>query len=218
MLVKSLLAAGAIALAAGSANAAVSFYSFGSGAPSLSLVTDFSGDTTGSAPTTAASGYSWVAGGTGVVLDTTSGAGAEPAIADGVYGTGNYLSVEGGASETLSISAANIKDIELYVGSLDTYNSLYFAGPNVTITGTELGLLTGAANGNQTAANTNGVFKFDFSTPVTGVTLSSTTNSFEIASISAGVPEPGVWAMMLMGFGGMGAVMRSRRRLASVAA
>ncbi|MGZ5986742.1 MAG: PEP-CTERM sorting domain-containing protein [Caulobacteraceae bacterium] len=29
---------------------------------------------------------------------------------------------------------------------------------------------------------------------------------------AGGVPEPGVWAMMLVGFGGLGAVMRGRRR------
>jgi hypothetical protein len=30
-----------------------------------------------------------------------------------------------------------------------------------------------------------------------------------------GVPEPGVWALMMMGFGGLGAVARRRRRLAA---
>lgn len=33
-----------------------------------------------------------------------------------------------------------------------------------------------------------------------------------------GVPEPATWAMMLMGFGGLGAAMRSRRKRAAVAA
>jgi hypothetical protein len=212
-----LLAASAVAaLAAGSANAAVTFYSFGGSAPVLPLVTDFSGDTTGSAPTTTASGYSWSSG-TGVVLDNTTGSGAEPAVANGVYGTGNYLSILGGASETLSVTKPGINTIELYIGSLDTYNTLFFAGPNVTYTGADLGLLSGAANGAQTASNTNGVFEFTFSAPVTGVTFSSSSNSLEIASISAGVPEPGVWAMMLVGFGGMGAMMRRRRAVAAAA-
>ncbi len=34
-----------------------------------------------------------------------------------------------------------------------------------------------------------------------------------IGDLSGGVPEPATWAMMLIGFGGMGAVMRSRRRV-----
>ncbi len=33
-----------------------------------------------------------------------------------------------------------------------------------------------------------------------------------------GVPEPATWAMMLVGFGGLGAVMRSRRKLATATA
>ncbi len=34
----------------------------------------------------------------------------------------------------------------------------------------------------------------------------------------ASVPEPAGWAVMLAGFGGLGAVMRSRRRVATVSA
>ncbi|HZZ32205.1 MAG TPA: PEPxxWA-CTERM sorting domain-containing protein [Phenylobacterium sp.] len=33
----------------------------------------------------------------------------------------------------------------------------------------------------------------------------------------AGVPEPGSWALLLLGFGGIGAALRSRRRMASFA-
>lgn len=216
MLWKSLVAAGALALAATSANAGVSFYSFGSGAPSLPLVTDFSGDTVGGQPTTAAAGFSWAAGGTATVLDTTSGAGAEPAIANGVYGTGNYLSTEANTTETLDISKAGIKDISLYVGSLDAYNSVTFGGVNVTYTGGQLGAISGADNGAQTTADTNGVFHFTFGAPVTSITFNSSQNSFEVASISAGVPEPASWALMIGGFGLMGAAVRSRR--AAVAA
>jgi hypothetical protein len=37
---------------------------------------------------------------------------------------------------------------------------------------------------------------------------------FSSISISSGAPEPAGWAMMLLGFGGLGAMLRSRRRAA----
>lgn len=39
-----------------------------------------------------------------------------------------------------------------------------------------------------------------------------------VDDIALAAPEPGTWALMLAGFGGLGAVMRSRRRTAVVAA
>lgn len=35
-----------------------------------------------------------------------------------------------------------------------------------------------------------------------------------IIKSSGGVPEPAAWALMLVGFGGLGAALRSRRRMA----
>jgi len=35
------------------------------------------------------------------------------------------------------------------------------------------------------------------------------------SGVTAGVPEPTAWAMILVGFSGLGAAMRSRRRIAA---
>jgi hypothetical protein len=207
-----LVGAAALALMSGTANAAVQFYSFGNGAPSLPLITNFSNDTVNSAPTYAPAGYSW--SGNAVVLNSSSAAGAEPAIANGVYGTGNYLSVEGGQSETLTF-ASGVTKVALYIGSVDAYNDLNFLFSGATsmdVSGTALGAVSGADNGAQTEANTNGEFVFTFDKPITSLTLSSSSNSFEIASISAAVPEPATWAMMMMGLGAVGAALRNRRK------
>lgn len=37
-------------------------------------------------------------------------------------------------------------------------------------------------------------------------------NSFEIDNIASAAPEPGTWAMMILGFGFAGMGLRSRRR------
>ena len=213
-----LVGAAALALMSGTANAAVQFYSFGNGAPSMPLVTNFSNDTVNLAPTYAPVGYSW--SGNGVVLNSSSANGAEPAIANGVYGTGNYLSVEGGQSETLTF-AAGVNKVALYIGSVDAYNDLNFlfqGASSVNVNGSALGAVSGADNGAQTEANTNGEFVFTFDKPITSLTLSSSSNSFEIASISAAVPEPATWAMMIMGLAGVGAALRNRRKLVAAAA
>lgn len=50
-----------------------------------------------------------------------------------------------------------------------------------------------------------------------GATTGQATNNVGPVSVpfSAGVPEPASWALMLMGFGGLGAVLRRRRVLAT---
>ncbi len=45
------------------------------------------------------------------------------------------------------------------------------------------------------------------------VTFSSGQNSFEFDNIAAGVPEPATWALMILGFGAVGATIRSQRRV-----
>jgi len=59
-------------------------------------------------------------------------------------------------------------------------------------------------NGCQTGTDCNdGYVTFTSDTPFSNVELSSSSNSFEITNISA-VPEPTTWAMMILGFSGLG--------------
>ena len=96
-----------------------------------------------------------------------------------------------------------------------------------TLSRTSLGQLTGYVNGVKQFSvldvdnlavinNTLHMFRDDFATGegesssgfVDYVTINS--SSFQ----GGGVPEPATWAMMLMGFGGLGAMIRRRRALA----
>ena len=43
-------------------------------------------------------------------------------------------------------------------------------------------------------------------------------DNLKVGKLSAGVPEPASWAMMLLGFGGIGSLIRNRRRAVSLAA
>jgi hypothetical protein len=59
----------------------------------------------------------------------------------------------------------------------------------------------------------NGRLTFDFSTPVTSLTLSSASNALEVSDIAVSlVPEPSVWIMMLGGIAMMGAALRFGRK------
>ena len=196
--VSATLVASAALLAVSSAQA-MTFVSYGTALPAgETLITDFS---------TSAG----LTGGT-LVTGSVGGVTAAPAYSATTFDTAQYLSVPGGQTATLTFAPET--EVSIYVGSLDTYNTLSFGGPGgVTFTGSQLGAISGAADGNQTAANTNGRFIFDFSAPVTSATFSSTSNAFEVASVAGiAVPEPSTWALMLVGFGMAGATVRGSRR------
>ncbi len=188
-----------LALAA-SASASVSFVGDGTALPpGETTITNFAN-------------LDGVTGSAGLFTGSQGGVSAAPALSVSTFDTASYLSVQGEESATLSFSP--LHEVSIYVGSLDSYNTIAFGGPGaVSYTGAQLAALTGATDdGNQTSATSNGRFIFDFSTPVTSVTFSSTTNAFEIASVAGAVPEPASWALMLVGVGGMGVALRGRRK------
>ncbi len=186
------------------AHSAITFISYGTALPTgESLITDFS----------TAAGLT----GGNLVTGSVSGVSAAPAFSATTADPNQYLSVPGGGPATLTF--APTKTVSVYVGSLDTYNTLSFGGPGATVfTGSALGAVSGAANGNQTAANTNGRFVFTFANAVDSLNFSSSSNAFEVADVATGsVPEPATWALMLIGVAGMGAALRASRRRAPFA-
>lgn len=143
----------------------------------------------------------------------SDGNGAVPANS---FPTGSsYLSVLGGGSATYSLAGLNPRNIQFDWGSIDSYNTLTVNTVNglthVIVPGTAT--FPNAANGNQFADGTNGLFTLMLSNDrVSSVTFASSSNSFELDrfAISGAVPEPATWALMIMGFGAVGGAMRRR--------
>jgi hypothetical protein len=210
---KYLLAAGIaasalVAAAPASANVDFIFTPGPSHSPSgsdFTVVDDFN------TPATALNG--WTTGGAGAVVQSGSNTnGAQPS--NSVPGDTPYLSVLGGGTATYTFSAP-VNGFEFDWGSVDGYNTLTIF-TNLNPGGyTRTGAFVPPANGDQSGNATNGLFTA-FASPgelITGFKMESGTNSFEIDNVAVrAVPEPGAWALMILGFGGVGAAMRRRRR------
>ncbi len=201
-LMKGVAAAAVLSMAAaGTAHAGIStLFTPGGDAPggSDTLLYDFDG--TGNVGDFSGSGAGFV------VQTGSNGSGAQnPFSLPG----GNYLSVLGGGSASLTFDNA-MKSISFNWGSVDTYNTLtiHWSGGNEVVIGNPGG-------GNQQNAASNGLFQAwtTGSDYITGLTFASTGNSFEVDDISgtSAVPEPATWAMMITGFGLAGAAIRRRR-------
>jgi len=205
------LAVAAVALAAltTTASAAVNFttpnaYDTNGVGPGESVVWNFDGiaDTTHfsfAGSTFAMSSPAWVAAPTN---DNTNFGAAEP-----------------GANAVFSSNPGfEMTSLSFYLGSLDGYNTLSFFH-NGTLIQSYSGadLAQGVANGDQTSGDTNRrfFFTFDAADGVNRVVFSTEFPAFEFdtfaAAISA-VPEPQTWAMMILGFGLIGFMLRSNRR------
>ena len=124
----------------------------------------------------------------------------------------HYLTMPGNTSAKLT-SLVGLKTFSFYMGSADTYNSIRFKGANgfdVTLNG---GQFTQGYVGQSWSWGKR--VNFDFGADrVNEVILSSSGNSFEVDSFAVtkgAVPEPATWAMMIMGFGFAGALLRRRQ-------
>jgi fibronectin-binding autotransporter adhesin len=115
------------------------------------------------------------------------------------------MAVLGGGSEEIAFSALK-SSFGLYWGSVDTYNSLAFyngATLVTTISGADVAPPM-SANGGQTDYSSNGYVLISALPQFDRVVAASSSNSFEFDNVVAGVPEPSTWAMLLLGFAGLG--------------
>lgn len=131
-----------------------------------------------------------------------------------------YLSVLGGGSATISF-AAPVTSFQFDWGSIDYYNTLRVNWTKGATSGTKAFTpgfnFTNTADGNQVLPGTNGLFtvRGTAGETFTSFTLTSDANSFEIDNLAIpGVPEPTTWGLMIVGFGGIGAMLRRRRQAA----
>jgi hypothetical protein len=114
------------------------------------------------------------------------------------------------------LGGQDVNGFSFYWGSIDAYNTLELldrlGGVIATYDGTDFP----PANGNQTDAETNRRVYFDLSgadRDLGALRFTSTQFAFESDTFSFNVvPEPATWALMIMGFGGIGAMLRNRRR------
>jgi hypothetical protein len=126
----------------------------------------------------------------------------------------SYLSVLGGGIATFTF-AAPVTSFQFDWGSIDGYNNLGVSSSAGYFRITPGFNFPNAANGNQYLPGTNGLFtvRGTAGETFTSVSFASDANSFEIDNLAIpGVPEPTTWGLMILGFGGIGAMLRRRRQ------
>jgi hypothetical protein len=227
---KLALAAVALAALTTTASAAVVFTSPTGGVSGLpapsNAVWDFEGgagdDTTH---------FSYTGGGT---FTGTSASAATPlgdATHYGAAGTGTFGTPAQGTPDTMFATKPGYEFLTFsaYIGSLDDYNTISFFRNGTLIdsfSGTALAAIAGngtIADGSKTGdeANRRFFFTFDASDKVNQIVFSSFAPAFEFDNFAAtitGVPEPQTWAMMILGFGFIGFMLRNGRRRSAVVA
>ena len=162
-----------------------------------------------------AAGYSWT-GGLATRCSSLPGVAAAPAGDATCFG---YVSSAINPN-TATLDTPELKSISFYWGSIDAYNQVEvldkFGNVLLTIGGAALP----PADGDQSDASTNRrvFFTAQGNERISGLRLTSTGVAFEFDDFAAAnVPEPSTWAMLIAGFGFVGAAAR-RRRMTTVTA
>jgi hypothetical protein len=221
----ALLAAAGATLASGARAASFSYFIGAGAAPNSGMTyTTFDNAVLGSTTQTTSTGITAsFTGGAGFVRGSVPGQYAAPVLTNGqgaLFGqadgpdTTTFISTGTG---TATLSFANpTKNVSLFWGSVDSFNTLtlFFAdGSTALVPG---GFARATTNIGQTV-----YYGFSSATPFTGLSFTSTANSFEFDSIAtdavAAVPEAATWATMIVGLGVVGSTLRRRRAATRVA-
>jgi PEP-CTERM motif len=214
---KLLLGTGAALLLATSAQAVSVTGTFGAPDPGpafgQTVVVSFD------APNTA--GFVW-SGGIATSCSSIAGA-AMPALGGGTASCFGYVS-SALSPNNATLSTPDLSSISFYWGSIDLYNTVDVLGAGGATIFTISGGTLPPSNGNQSQPSTNRRVNFvaGAGEVITGLRLKSTGIAFEFDNFAAtpagggtfgSVPEPSSWAMLIAGFGMVGAARRRRRNV-----
>jgi hypothetical protein len=124
-----------------------------------------------------------------------------------------YMAVEGGGMEMATFATAQTS-ISIYWGSIDgnpgNMNSFAVSIAGYTLTGADLVAMGALGNGSQTDPQANQLVTITGLGAFTTATFTSTNNAFEFSLVTptinqtGGTPEPSTWAMVMVGFAGLG--------------
>jgi hypothetical protein len=140
------------------------------------------------------------------------------------YDTGNIFDASGsdpatvtGLLANIGFNASSINFSTLYANTglkltLSGNTTLSFGAAPTLFGPTFIGIHWGGAGGGRSA-----VYKLDLSSPASTITIigqnpggSSNATLFFTTPYSAAVPEPAAWALMILGLGAVGGIMRRR--------
>jgi len=138
---------------------------------------------------------------------------SQPAFSDG----SKYAAVFGGGSLTLSSQLA-LNSVSFYAGSIDAGNAVeLLSNTGAVIASFNSAQFMADAGGDMGALRINRRVTIKSDVAFAGVRFTSEQNSFEFDNVVFAVPEASTWALMLVGFGLVGAATRYRRRKSVVA-